>query len=195
MHPYSVDSCEKRTVPLAIAALSVVATWSFAWLLETLGATLPWWASPPSVWGFYGMFFSWFDSRLWRLRLWKSIGVVKVPYLAGVWKGHVNSSHDEMEQALPITVVIRQKWSSVSVTLESDHSRSRSLSASILKQGPFGTELVYEYLNEPKPGASSAMHTHRGTCRLIVGRDTLDGEYYAGRDRMNFGRLSVTRAS
>jgi hypothetical protein len=41
------------------------------------------------------------------------------------------------------------------------------------------------------------MHAHRGTVRLDVLDQwkTLDGQYYTGRDRITYGRLTLRRGS
>jgi hypothetical protein len=55
--------------------------------------------------------------------------------------------------------------------------------------------LTYEYLNEPRTAAAVTMHMHRGVTRLRVedkGR-VLDGDYFSGRDRQNYGAIRLER--
>jgi hypothetical protein len=56
-------------------------------------------------------------------------------------------------------------------------------------------ELLYEYLNEPKPHAPSAMQIHRGHARLELAEDrsSLSGQYFTGRGRQTFGTLVLQR--
>ena len=57
-----------------------------------------------------------------------------------------------------------------------------------------GPMLSYEYRNEPKPHAAATMHPHRGMTRLgLVSPGRLEGEYYTGRDRQNYGTLSLEK--
>ncbi len=57
--------------------------------------------------------------------------------------------------------------------------------------------LSYEYLSEPRPDADEAMMMHRGTTRLVIneadGAITLDGGYYTGQPRMNYGTITLQR--
>ena len=66
--------------------------------------------------------------------------------------------------------------------------------AMVLTDDPSGTVLSYEYLNEPVAAAGATMHAHRGTARLVLqGESDLDGEYYTGRDRQQYGALRIHR--
>jgi len=89
--------------------------------------------------------------------------------------------------------MIRQNWSAINIMFETEHSRSHSLTAAIITESPLGTVVHYEYLNEPKPKARETMHAHKGTARLILKGESLEGEYYTGRDRQNYGDLSLRR--
>jgi len=84
----------------------------------------------------------------------------------------------------------------ISICLETQHSKSRSLSASILVEDSNEIVLNYEYLNEPKPKARPSMNIHRGTTRLILSSDfrELDGDYYSGRGRQNYGSLKFKKS-
>ena len=76
---------------------------------------------------------------------------------------------------------------------ELNSSKPHSLSASMVV-----TEdeciLIYDYLNEPNPGAEETMHMHRWTARLVLtATDRLEGDYYTGRDRNNIGVIELRR--
>jgi len=191
MHPYTTDSSERRFVPLYIAGVSVLAAWILNRVLGAMQFTLPWWIDVPSVIGFYGLLYATFNKYLWRWRILRTIGVVKVPDLNGTWKGYVASSFDEHATKYDATLRIFQNWTLISIILETNYSKSSSLIAAILTENPGGAMLSYEYLNEPVPNAKHTMHTHRGTARLTMQSNgkTLEGEYYTGRDRQNFGIL------
>jgi hypothetical protein len=122
--------------------------------------------------------------------------VVKVPNLNRTWNGYVTSSFDEHATKYDATLKIFQNWTRVSIVLETNYSKSSSLIAAIVTEDPNGMVLSYEYLNEPKPNAKHTMHTHRGTAMLTIqsNRKALEGQYYSGRDRQNFGILKFERA-
>jgi hypothetical protein len=195
MHSYTTDSSGKKFVPLYIAALSVLAAWILNRVLGTMQFTFPWWIGAPSVIGFYGVLYAIFDKRLWRWRILRTIGAVKVPVLNGIWNGCVVSSFDEHATKYDATLKISQNWTQISVILKTNYSKSSSLIAAIVTEDPGGTVLSYEYLNEPMPNAKNTMHTHRGTARLTMQSNgkALEGEYYTGRDRQNFGILRFER--
>ena len=191
MHSYTTDSSERKFVPLYTVGLSVLAAWTLNIVLGDMQFTLPWWIGAPSVIGFYGVLYAIFDKYLWRWRVLRTIGVVKVPDLNGIWNGCVVSSFDEHATKYDATIKISQSWTQISVILKTNYSKSSSLLAAIVTEDPGGTVLSYEYLNEPIPNAKYTMHTHRGTARLTMQSNgkVLEGEYYTGRDRQNFGSM------
>ena len=193
MHPYSTDSKERKIVPLCLAIVSILLAWLFNSLLGGLKIDLPWWIGPPGVFGLYVLFYDLFDKFLWKI--FRKINVIKVPDLNGTWKGYVTSSFNEHAAKHEANMKISQQWSEISIALDTGNSRSHSLSAAIITKGPSSPVLTYEYLNEPKANAKATMHTHRGTARLTidVSSNSLEGEYYTGRDRTNFGTLKFQR--
>ena len=193
MHLYVSDSKERRLVPFCVAAVSILAAWCIKSALGKWQINLPWWIDAPSVIGLYGLFYAIFDNFFWKFL--HRIRVVKVPNLNGTWKGHVASSFDKHATKYNATIKVSQKWSEISIVLDTDNSKSHSLSASIITKDTADPVLAYEYLNEPKPTAKSTMHTHRGTARLTidVNSNSLEGEYYTGRDRMSIGTLKFKR--
>lgn len=193
MHPYATDSSERKYVPLLIAVVSVFLAWLLNRILNALHVTIPWWIDAPSVMGFYGLLYPLFNRRFWRVPILRKIGLVKVPDLTGTWKGYAASSFDEHSAKHDATITIRQNWSGISIMFETEYSRSHSLTAAILTESPTDTVFSYEYLNEPKPHARGTMHAHRGTTRLTLKGESLEGEYYTGRDRQNYGSLSLRR--
>ena len=194
MHAYTTDSTERKFVPLYIAGASVLAAWVLNRVLGAMQFALPWWIDAPSVIGFYGLLYAIFDKYLWRWRIFRTIGVVKVPDLNGTWNGYVASSFDKHATKYDAILRIVQNCTRISVILETDYSKSSSLIAAIVTEDP-GTVLSYEYLNEPIPNAKHTMHTHRRTARLTMQSNgkALEGEYYTGRDRQNFGILRFER--
>src|SRR5437762_2146877 len=66
----------------AVVKSVVPSGWTF--LIDSVGAM-----------GAYGLLFAAFDRLLWRLRLFRSLGVVDAPDMSGRWVGHLRSSHDD----------------------------------------------------------------------------------------------------
>lgn len=198
MHPYATDSNERKFVPFLIAVLSIGAAWLFYKTLGLMQLTPPWWFDAPSVMGFYGLFYSIFEKWLWSTRIMRMIRLVKLPDLNGTWKGYAASSFDEHSTKHDADIEILQSWKRIKIILKTKSSESHSLIAALITENPNGVVLNYEYLNEPKVTAKTTMHAHRGTARLILrkvkGSKVLDGEYYTGRDRQNYGMMHFKRS-
>jgi hypothetical protein len=199
MHPYVTDSEERKIIPWFLAVLGVLASWALYAILNSVQVSPPWWIDMPSLIGFYGLFYTVFDKWLWQVPVFHAVGLVKVPNLNGTWEGEISSSYHEHQNKLPATIQIVQTWSKIVINLETESSKSRSQTASVITETPDTILVTYEYLNEPKPHSTSTMHAHRGTARhtlaLVDGDVTFNGEYYSGRDRGNFGTLYFTKGS
>ena len=193
MHCYATDSDEKRIIHGILVVLSIGAAFGLATGLEALNLKAPWWIELPSFMGFYGLFHTIFDQWLWRRPLLRKVGLVKTPDLNGNWKGYVKSSFDEYAAEQSAALKISQSWTSMVVILETENSQSQSVSASVLTKNPRDVRVSYEYLNQPRPAAKDTMHAHRGTASLLLSEvgssRVLEGEYYTGRDRRNYGSL------
>jgi hypothetical protein len=198
MHAYATDSGERKYIPGLLGVLSIVAALLLSEGLSLLSITVPWWFDAPSVMGFYGIFYSLFEKRIWKARLLHRAGLVSLPDLNGTWKGYLTSSHDLHKTQHPVIVEVSQRWRHISIRLESGSSVSRSESAALRTEDAGRITLSYEYFNEPKAPAVESMHAHRGTGRLTVdranNREVLEGEYYTGRDRRMYGTLHLERS-
>lgn len=193
MHPYSIDTEERKTILLFIAIVSIVLTWGFYKILNYYKVILFWWVESPSVLSFYGLLFIIFDKRAWDF--FRRVGFIKTPNLIGEWNGYLKTSFDEHSSEIKATLRIFQTWTRIKILLTTEHSISHSETASIVIDTPEEKYLTYQYINEPKPGAVKTMSIHRGTVQLLFNEkeNTLVGEYYSGRGRQNFGSLNFKR--
>ena len=193
MHPYSIDTEERKNVLLFLAIISIVLTWGFYEVLNYCKIVLPWWLESPSVLFFYGLLFVIFDK--WGWEFFRKVGFLKTPILIGEWAGYLKTSFDEHSSEIKATLRIFQTWTGIKILLTTEHSISHSETASIVIDAPEGKYLTYQYINEPKSDAVKTMSIHRGTARLVFDEkeNTLVGEYYSGRDRQNFGSLNFKR--
>jgi len=195
MHFYTTVSNERKLISIYIAVISILLAWVLNRVLGVMPFTLPWWIEAPSVIGFYSLLYAIFDRYLWSWQILRRLGIVKVPNLSGSWNGYVASSFDEYAVKHDATIRIFQNWTKIAIILETNYSKSVSLIAAIVTENPIGIVLNYEYLNEPKANAKHTMHAHRGVARLTLQPDgkALEGDYYTGRDRQNFGILIFER--
>ena len=194
MHGYSTDTDEKRVVTLFLAALAIALAWVSSNLLAAIHLSMPWWADAPSSIFFYGVLYALFDRHLWRHPLMRKLGLVKTPNLTGCWRGYLTSSYDNHAKRHELSVDIFQSWTEISIFLTTVTSVSRSCVAVIQVSDPEGIALIYQYENQPLADATRTMHMHYGTAMLrMLNGNGLTGDYYAGRDRGTFGRISCHR--
>ena len=192
MHPYATNSEERRNVLLGIALVSVGLAYVFHWLMLHMNIQAPWWVGSPSVLGIAGVLYKAFDKWLWRW--FRKLGIVKVPDIQGQWEVDGYTSFEKTE-SFKAEVTIRQTWTHISVCLETEQSTSWSLAASLLLNQSEAF-LIYQYHDYPKPNAVETMHTHIGTALLRLknkNAECMEGEYYSGRYRQNYGGLTLRR--
>lgn len=193
MHAYSIDTNERKNILLVLAVISIVFSWGFYKILGYYQLSLPWWVESPSVLFFYGLFFIIFDKWLWQYL--EKVNLIKTPNLTGEWNGNLKSSFNNHSSEIKATLKILQTWTKIKILLTTNQSSSHSESASIVIDTPEEKYLSYQYINDPKSNAVETMNIHRGTVRLVFDekKNTLEGEYYSGRGRQNFGSLYFVR--
>ncbi len=194
-HPYATDSNERRNITVFLVLLSIVVAVAVSRLLIAWSISIPDWAENPSILLVFGLFYALFKNYLWKAGLFQKLGIVKIPVLAGKWDGYVISSHDGHQERRDVTASIVQDWTDIVIKLKGRDSHSYSVTASLLTGD--GKLLSYEYQSEPHVSAPETMHSHRGQTRLTISDDEreMDGEYYSGRDRQNFGLLHLERSA
>ena len=194
MKTYTIEGGGRKIVPLYIAAASIGSTWLVTYLLSISSIVLPWWIEGPSVLGFYGLFYSVFDEKLWKTSLIRR--ALKIPDLNGMWIGHIESSYDNFQESVRAELKIKQTWTRMSIIMKTQTSKGCNLTGAIFTDLGEVT-LSFEFLNEPNVEAPSPLHIHRGTTRLVIDSavNSLDGEYYTGRDRGTAGLLHFDRTT
>jgi hypothetical protein len=194
LHAYATETGGRKSVPLFLAAASIGFTWLVYYLLSLWRIVLPWWIEGPSILGFYGIFYSIFDEKLWKVSFIRR--TLKIPNLNGSWAGYVKSSYDDFQSVITAELNIAQTWTRMSITMRTQTSKGSSLNSMMVNKSDEMT-LNFEFLNEPDVNAPASMHMHRGTARLSISSDakSLDGDYYTGRDRNNFGIIHFERIS
>jgi len=143
---------------------------------------------------FYGVLYALFDKYFWRSSFLYKLGLVRIPNLAGRWRGYLITSFDGHAKRHELIIEIFQSWTRIAVFLTTNTSMSRSCAAMIQVDDPEGVALIYQYQNQPLADAKKTMHMHFGTAMLrISSGGCLVGDYYAGRDRRTFGRICCER--
>lgn len=190
MHSYATDAKDRELIPLWIAATAVAASLFLSSSLKALNWEVPWWVDAPSVMGFYGLFYQWFDKFLWYQKI-GFISFSSIPNLQGTWVGIIHSSYGGGIDVPGIIIYVRQSWSQINIRLVTEKSSSYSIMAAVNTQESSEPSLKYEYMNEPSALAEETMQSHRGTANLRLSSDgnSLQGDYFSGRGRQNIGTM------
>src|SRR5256885_6655992 len=110
MHGYSTDSSERRMVPLLLALLAIALAWASSKFLAMAQLSLPWWVDAPSSMAFYGALYGLFDRYLWRSKLVHKLGLVRIPNLAGCWRGYLVAPLDRPATQHDLILNIFHSW-------------------------------------------------------------------------------------
>lgn len=196
MHAYATNASEKESTPIWLALFAVVATLILTSVLQLTKLQIPWWLDAPSVMGFYGLIYQWFDKYLWYQKF-KFISLSSIPNLQGTWVGVIHSSYGSGTSVPDVILSIRQTWTRINVRLTTENSSSYSIMAAVNTQESSEPCLKYEYMNEPSALSVNTMNAHRGTANLQLSSDgnKLVGDYFTGRGRQNLGTMKFTLVS
>jgi len=120
-----------------------------------------------------------FDFWLWRFPLWRSIGLVCVPYIDGQWTGKLTTSFDGQNRLENVRLVIYQRWTKISIQFFSETSISTSISAATLRRDTGEEVLTYVYSSEPVETATPDIVPHIGlTVLRLLDTGQLSGYYH-----------------
>jgi len=138
-----------------------------------------------------------FTARAWRWRAFQG-WLVPFPDLQGTWAGTIQSTWSDGTTQLapapiPVLLVIRQTFSSISCVLYSKESTSSSGAAQMTgEEGPNQPQLSFIYSNQPRPTVRDRSEIHDGATILRVAmrpKRMLEGKYWT--DRKTTGEIQV----
>jgi hypothetical protein len=143
----------------------------------------------PHVVFLYTILYLLFTTWAWRWRVFAG-WLIPFPYLGGTWRGTIASTWKNPEtgiQPAPIQaiLVIRHKFDSISCTLFTAESESRSNAAALLlEDGSDRRVLSYNYTNDPRVSVRGRSERHTGAAILKLATQPemrLTGEYWTSR--------------
>ena len=145
--------------------------------------------------GAYSLLYGLFSKYLWKLSVFRQLGIVECPNLEGSWKGYLQSSYDHFKKKYSCVLEITQSFSSITACMYFDKSSSVSLIADFVKERNGDMALHFEYANDPNETAEETMHIHYGVAKLIYYPDSnkIKGSYYNSgqHDRGNWGMIEL----
>lgn len=190
----------KDQTRLRIAAYVVTGIWSVALLATGVHLTGVWPRVVTSAPLVVLLGFALFDNWLWRMN-----GIAKLvrrPLLAGTWQGDLVSlrsddgGSESSHPPIPIFMVIRQTYLTLSLTMISAESKSRSIGAVLQRDEPGDYTVFYHYDNTPAMKFRERSPRHSGGATIGVPGlvpVTLTGEYWT--DRRTRGHFELRRVS
>jgi hypothetical protein len=125
------------------------------WLSISLGGL--------SAFAIFGILFWFFDKFIWKLKWIHEIA--GIPDFSGTWEGVLKSSFNDALE-IPVTMVIKQNWSKLSVVSTFPESQSGSDSAHIEVSQSEGPLLKFTYVNRAT-NISWDEKAHQGTNELF----------------------------
>jgi hypothetical protein len=137
-----------------------------------------------------------FDNVLWRVEPMPRF--LRQPVIRGTWHGQLTSfRRDHADHRISSThdvfLVVRQSLTSLSVTMLTAESKSRSATAEVVRMQAQDYVLHYQYQNDPqlqfRQGGSTV---HAGGAVVQVGGDRpqkLEGEYWTARETCGMFQL------
>lgn len=143
-----------------------------------------------------------FTKWAWRWPVFRG-WLVPFPDLQGTWQGELQTTWGDPEsgrvpEPIPVTVCIRQTFSSLSVVIFTAESMSYSTAASLSEADDTGLKrLIYTYTNTPRVGVRERSIVHDGAAVLRIVRGpvrTLEGEYWTNRKSTGDLRLKYRSA-
>lgn len=152
----------------------------------------------PEAIGIYSILLLAFTTWAWRLRFLQG-WLVPYPDLEGTWEGTLESTWVDpttglRKPAIPIVLVIKQSFSSISCTMHTQESTSFSNAAQISTDDESGiVRLSYNYTNRPKATVRDRSEIHDGAAILRIVTEpqrALEGEYWTSRKTTGDMRLT-----
>jgi|SRR5579872_7541684 len=128
-----------------------------------------------------------FTEWAWKLKIFKG-WLVPFPNLEGTWEGNFTTTWEgrgNVPQSIPMILVIKQSFNSISCCLYTKESSSYSTTAQINEDDNSGIfRLSYNYTNRPKASIRSRSEIHDGAAILRIvekPEKSLEGEYWTSR--------------
>jgi hypothetical protein len=176
----------------------LVAVWSTLLYISKMGLVINWESVKqlPTVVTVYATLSYAFTKWLWRMPLLQG-WLVPFPDLQGTWQGEIRTTWKDPQSGpngapIPVILVIKQDYSSLSCTMHTITSDSRSTAARLSHDLDGTIRLTYNYTNRPKAVVRDQIPMHDGAAilRLVLRpKRCLEGEYWT--NRRSIGDISV----
>jgi|SRR3989304_153936 len=194
LHHYTADTPDRIRVHIFLFIISTGLALGLAILFNQFGIQPYWWIESPSIFGFYGILFYFFNNYLWRVNYIRRIFFIETPDLNGRYKGPLSSSYDDFQTSKTANYEIHQKWNKILIFSETSTSTSKSLAAAFWLSEVNKKSIVFNYQNTPKADSAQTMNIHNGFADFYFDSSgTITGEFFNGRGRGTFGKVKLIK--
>lgn len=199
MHEYTVIGHPRQKVIFFVAIVSVVVSnfisdYVYQWLKQFFNITLTFTISSSVIFAILYVFFNQF---LWKSKIFEKI--FHFPNLEGEWKCTGLSNNISLGQKFDWegTIVIKQSWDKILISLKtkSSSSQSKSVTGGLRYFAGVGYELSYHYENTPN-ASRDGLQKHEGFCILTFSpeKEAAGGCYFNNiKDRQSYGEMNLKR--
>jgi hypothetical protein len=187
----------RREAAIYVQLASLILIWAVVLFVSGVELKINWEALkklPEVVTIYYGLQLL-FTTWAWRLPVFQR-WLVPLPDLQGTWVGTLQSTWKETGQfkpPVPIIIVVRQSFYSISCVMYSEESTSLSSTAQIIgEEDGLPLRLSFIYSNRPKASVREKSQVHDGAAILKVVEQPeriLEGDYWT--DRKTTGDIQV----
>lgn len=189
----------RREVAVYIQLVSLIVIWVSVLFISGVELKINWEALKklPEVVSIYFLAQLLFTLWAWRLPIFQG-WLVPFPDLQGTWAGTLHSTWPDPSTSrstppVPIIIVIKQSYSSISCIMHSSDSTSFSSAAQIVgEEDGLPLRLSFNYSNRPKASVREQSQMHDGAAILRIVKHperVLEGDYWT--DRKTTGDLQV----
>ncbi len=188
MHTYSMRECCRERYIFYIALLSLAILGAIRVTVDHMGLVIS-----VTAFSVFATIFFVFDRWIWRYSWFGKL--LSTPDLSGDWTvSGVTDGADGLQRKWVGQLRIEQTWSHMSISIETDESRSRSTMASLERDSGHGFRLLYGYSNTRK-GVQGELKSHVGTCEVIIAPDLQSAEatYFNNHQRRTVGEMKWAR--
>ena len=199
MHPYSIDTNERKTIIFWLSFLSVLLSHYSTSLLSLLNNPLSLYLKSPAPLAIFAILYLLFDKYFWKWKIFKFW--IKTPDLNGVWEGEFVSSYSSPDSPKrktkgKVKMTIEQTWTKIRICSDNGNGFSSSYSqlAGLFVDDRNGIVLKYEYENDSQNFVDTmTRHTGFSMLKYNSTTKTLDGGYYTDRHRRTYGNLNYKK--
>jgi hypothetical protein len=196
MHAYQVDQNVQKNIFILTFILAIASEYLFDLFIKKFSIPIPWWVESPSIFLFFAFYLWLYNNYFWEKWPFNKLSWFKIPNINGDWNVEIKSSFAGFDKPISGKAKIRQTASKICISLETSQSKSSSTSGILINDvGSNDYELTYNFLNQPKAESTETMNIHRGTSILNFSENPnkLEGDYFSGRGRQQFGRIILKR--